>query len=124
MIPDVVLQEIIKWGRGSNPPDLGMGICGNIRWLLLPPDVDRTAPNFDLIDTTEQLYAPIDQALIATFQSWSEFSGMIDFPVPSPTQTMAPSLFYVRCQNMWFDEYGKRRRGLCRHIYKTHKNRS
>jgi hypothetical protein len=50
------------------------------------------------------------------FTTWDEFSGIREYPVPSPRKREDPERAYYRIGNLWKGPYGESRKRLCLHI--------
>ena len=95
------IAEILEsWAEGQLlPPEQGFGICGNLMWIPGRPS-----------EGEEELVA-------RAAQSWPEFSGNVDYPVPH--EHVSPETAYTATFDVpkWGDDaYGQARRRLCQHV--------
>lgn len=83
---------------GKKPGEPGSGLCLNLYGYLSSRRVHINDPAF----------------VRAAAESWPEYSGDTQFPVPHPS--LSARYAYIRTRDMWAGEYGDTRRRFCAHV--------
>ena len=83
---------------GKKPAEPGVGLCPNLSEYLLSRKVCIDEKTF----------------VRAAAESWPEYSGDTQFPVPHPSLSAKEA--YCQTRDMWAGEYGDTRRRFCAHV--------
>jgi len=81
------LEALRRLAAGRGPAYRAFGICAYLR------------------ETADTRPPELDEA----FQRWPEYSGSLDYPVPSMRPDMTPSEAYNHYPDVWVGEYGEAR---------------